>query len=52
MATKGYAAPEVATAYARSRELYRQVGETPQLCPVLFGLSRILFSKGGVLNSA
>jgi len=38
MATKGYAAPEVAQAYARARELCRQVGETPQLFPVLFGL--------------
>jgi predicted ATPase/DNA-binding winged helix-turn-helix (wHTH) protein len=38
MATKGYAAPEVETAYARARELCRQVGETSLLCPVLFGL--------------
>lgn len=38
MATKGYAASEVETAYARARELCRQVGETSLLCPVLFGL--------------
>jgi len=38
MATKGYAAPEVESAYARARELCRQVGETSLLCPVLFGL--------------
>jgi predicted ATPase len=36
--TKGYAASEVERAYARARELCRQVGETPQLFPVLFGL--------------
>jgi predicted ATPase/class 3 adenylate cyclase len=38
IATKGYAAPEVANAYARARELCQQVGETPQLFPVLWGL--------------
>ncbi len=37
MATKGYAAPEVGKAYARARELCRQVGET-QIFPVLWGL--------------
>ncbi|MBI3301580.1 MAG: AAA family ATPase, partial [Deltaproteobacteria bacterium] len=38
IATKGYAAPEVGQAYTRARELCRQVGETPQLFPVLYGL--------------
>ena len=38
MATKGYAAPEVEQVYARARELCQQVGETPQLFPVLWGL--------------
>ncbi|NOT58326.1 MAG: AAA family ATPase, partial [Deltaproteobacteria bacterium] len=38
MAVKGYAAPEVEQVYARARELCRQVGETPQLFPVLWGL--------------
>ena len=38
MATKGYAAPEVEKAYTRARELCQQVGETPQLFPVLWGL--------------
>ena len=37
-ATKGFAAPEVGRAYARARELCQQVGETPQLVPVLRGL--------------
>ena len=38
MATKGYAAPEVENAYCRAQELCQQVGEAPQLVPVLFGL--------------
>jgi class 3 adenylate cyclase/predicted ATPase len=38
IATKGFAAPEVASAYTRARELCQQLGETPQLFPVLFGL--------------
>ncbi|MBI3245202.1 MAG: AAA family ATPase [Deltaproteobacteria bacterium] len=36
--TKGWGAEEVGQAYARARELCRQVGETPHLCPVLFGM--------------
>jgi predicted ATPase len=38
IATRGYAAPEVEHTYARARELCRQVGDTPQLFPVLRGL--------------
>ena len=38
MNTKGPAAPEVERAYARARELCQQVGETPQLFPMLWGL--------------
>jgi len=38
MAAKGYAAPDVAQAYTRARELCQQVGETPRLLPVLLGL--------------
>jgi TOMM system kinase/cyclase fusion protein len=38
MAAKGYAAPEVEQVYARAQELCRQMGETPQLFPVLLGL--------------
>ena len=37
-ATKGFGAPEVERVYARARELCQQVGETPQLFPVLCGL--------------
>ena len=37
---KGQAAPEVEHAYIQARALCQQVGETPQLVPVLFGLWR------------
>jgi predicted ATPase len=37
-AAKGYGASEVEKVYARARELCQQVGETPQLFPVLWGL--------------
>jgi predicted ATPase len=38
IATKGYGAPEVAHTYSRARELCQQMGETPDLFPVLRGL--------------
>jgi len=38
MATKGFGAPEAEKANARALELCRQVGETPELFPALFGL--------------
>jgi tetratricopeptide (TPR) repeat protein len=37
-ATRGFSAPEVESVYTRARELCRQIGETPQLFPVLWGL--------------
>ncbi|MBI3303507.1 MAG: AAA family ATPase, partial [Deltaproteobacteria bacterium] len=46
MATKGYTAPEAEQAYARARELCRQVGETPQLFPVLWGLNAFYGTRG------
>jgi predicted ATPase len=48
MAVKGYAAPEVERVYARARELCQQVGETSQLCPVLFGLAAFRLTRGDV----
>jgi len=42
---KSYAAPEVARAYTRALELCRQVGETPQLFPVLSGLLRFYYAR-------
>jgi TOMM system kinase/cyclase fusion protein len=38
IATKGYWDPEVERAYAHARQLCQQLGETPQLFPVLRGL--------------
>jgi predicted ATPase len=38
--TKGQSAPEVAQAYTQARALCQQVGETPELVPVLYGLWR------------
>jgi predicted ATPase len=38
MATRGYAAPEVAATYNRARELCQQAEETPELFPVLWGM--------------
>ena len=46
MTTKGFTAPEVEAAYARARELCRQVGETPRLFPVLHGLWRFYNARG------
>jgi predicted ATPase/class 3 adenylate cyclase len=45
MATKGFAAPEVADAYARARELCQRVGDTPQLFPALHGLWRFYVNR-------
>jgi predicted ATPase len=42
---KGYAAPEAEHAYNRARALCQQLGETPQLVPVLFGLFRYYFTR-------
>ena len=38
IATKGYGASEVAQVYTRARELCQQLGETPDVFPVLRGL--------------
>jgi predicted ATPase len=35
--TKGYASPEVENVHRRARELYNEVGESPQFFPMLFG---------------
>jgi predicted ATPase len=44
--TKGWAAPEVEHAYARARELCRQIGDTPQLAGVLAGLAAFYQNRG------
>jgi DNA-binding winged helix-turn-helix (wHTH) protein/predicted ATPase len=45
-ATQGYAAPEVVRTYARAWELCLQMGETPQLLPVLLGIGRFYVVRG------
>jgi predicted ATPase len=45
-ATKGFAAPDTEHAYARARDLCRQVGETPWLFPVLGGLCTFYQQRG------
>src|SRR5262245_604151 len=45
-ATKGLAAPEVAVAYHQTRALCQEVGETPQLFPVLQGLVPFYVNRG------
>jgi predicted ATPase len=51
MATRGYAGPEVGNTYLRARELCREIGDTPQLFPVLHGLYRF-HHIGGDLQAA
>ena len=43
--TKGAAAPEVEHAYTQARVLCQQVGETPELFPVLLGLWRFYIGR-------
>ena len=45
LVTKGQAAPEVEHAYTQARALCQQVGETPQLVPILFGLWRFYIAR-------
>lgn len=46
MATKGFAAPEVEQAFQRAYTLCQQLGETPELFPVLTGLWAFSFARG------
>jgi class 3 adenylate cyclase/predicted ATPase len=43
--TKGPGAPEVEHAYTQARTLCQQVGETPELAPVLLGLWRFYLAR-------
>jgi predicted ATPase/DNA-binding SARP family transcriptional activator len=43
---EGYAALEVGQAFSRARELCRQLGDTPELFPVLTGLHRFFLVQG------
>jgi predicted ATPase len=46
--TKGFAAPELEGAYSRARALCRQVGETPEPFPVLWGLWGFYLNRGAL----
>jgi class 3 adenylate cyclase/predicted ATPase len=45
LVTKGHTASEVEHAYTKARALCQQVGETPELAPVLFGLWRFYVTR-------
>jgi DNA-binding winged helix-turn-helix (wHTH) protein/predicted ATPase len=45
IATEGYAALEVGSAYTRARELCQQLGETPEISQVLWGLWSFLLLR-------
>jgi class 3 adenylate cyclase/predicted ATPase len=46
IAAKGFAAPETERAYARAHELCREVGDTPELFPALYGRSVVHWQRG------
>ena len=52
LATQGHAAPEVEHAYARARELCTQLGDTPQLFPVLRGLMMYYQQRGDLQTTS
>jgi predicted ATPase len=45
IATKGWSVPEVKRTFSRARELCQQIGETPQLFPVLWGLAAVYIGQ-------
>ena len=51
IATEGYAAAAVGRVYLRARELFQQVGETPDISEVLWGL-RTFYTVRAELNTA
>jgi predicted ATPase len=51
LATRGFAAPEVAHAYNRARALCRQLGDTHEIGPVLFGLWGFYYVRGDLQNA-
>ena len=46
IAGKGFAAPETGRAYARAHELCLELGNVPELFPVLYGQSVFYFQRG------
>jgi predicted ATPase len=48
MATRGWGAAEVETAFARARDLCRRLGDTPQLFPAVWGLWLFHWGRGSL----
>jgi predicted ATPase len=46
MVARGFAAPEAGRVHARARELCRQIGDTPQLFPVVWHLANYYGTRG------
>ncbi len=46
IAIRGFTVPEVKTVYSQAREMCERLGDTPQLFPVLWGLSRVYNFRG------
>jgi class 3 adenylate cyclase/predicted ATPase len=46
LAAKGFAAPETSRAYARARELCRELGDAPEFFPALYGRFIVHFQRG------
>jgi class 3 adenylate cyclase/predicted ATPase len=51
-ATQGYTAPDTARAYARAHELCQQLGDTPQVFPVLRGLTMYYLNRGDLQTAS
>ena len=51
LASKGFAAPETGRAYARASELCRELGDTSEIFPALYGRS-VVHLQGGELAAA
>ena len=48
MASQGWGAPEVESMYVRARELCRELGDTPQVFPALWGLWLFYWGRGSL----
>lgn len=51
MATEGYSDPAVESTYRRAHEICLQIGETPQIVPVLFGLWAFYVVRGNLATA-
>ncbi|MCZ6812388.1 MAG: AAA family ATPase, partial [Planctomycetota bacterium] len=51
IAVRGYTAPETERTYARALELCKQIGDTPEIFPVLYGTHAFHFVSGRMTNA-